>query len=172
MFYIGILHVTMGIKCLPLYCSFAQVQQLHKLLLRVKNRSATCSAALLLSPDSTRPWEGFWWRDCAVGSVCLEGNSAATDECVCVCVCPLHILHALILHSSHWPCVLLGNKKDCISSFRQVPSRDGEALADMLSVSWEGLELLEEGRAEGGRGARSRATRWCGCLTVLLCNSA
>ena len=53
--------------------------------------------------------------------------------------------------------MLLGNKKDCISSFRQVPTRDGEALADMLSVSGkgrrrEGREVEEGGggRVEGG----------------------
>ena len=47
--------------------------------------------------------------------------------------------------------MLLGNKKDCISSFRQVPTRDGEALADMLSVS----EKEEgEGGGEGRKGWR------------------
>jgi small GTP-binding protein len=35
---------------------------------------------------------------------------------------------------SHWPCVLVGNKSDCISSFRQVPQKDGEALAEMLNL--------------------------------------
>ena len=73
-------------------------------------------------------------------------------------MCPLHILHALILYSSHWPCVLLGNKKDCISSFRQVPTRYGEALADMLSVSegggrgyWRKGGLREEGELGVGQ---------------------
>ena len=62
--------------------------------------------------------------------------------------CPLHILY----NSSHWPCVLLGNKKDCLSSFRQVPTRDGEALADMLSVSGKGRRREREGGEEGGGG--------------------
>ena len=65
----------------------------------------------------------------------------AADECV------LSTPHSAC--SSHWPCVLLGNKKDCISSFRQVPTRDGEALADMLSVSGKGRRSRVRGR--GGR---------------------
>ena len=79
-------------------------------------------------------------------------------QLMCVCVCPLHILHALILHSSHWPCVLLGNKRDCISSFRQVPTRDGEALAKVLSVRegggrgyWREGGLREEGELGVGQ---------------------
>ena len=79
----------------------------------------------------------------------LRGRQSGIDECVLFtphCVC-----------SSHWPCVLLGNKKDCISSFRQVPTRDGQALADMLSVSGkgrrrEGREVEEGGWREGGGG--------------------
>ena len=52
--------------------------------------------------------------------------------------------------------MLLGNKKDCISSFRQVPTRDGEALADILSVSGKGRRR-ERGR--GGKGGRGGG-RW------------
>ena len=69
------------------------------------------------------------------------------DECV------LFTPHSVC--SSHWPCVLLGNIRDCISSFRQVPTRDGEALADMLSVSGKGQRRRERGeRWEGREGRR------------------
>ena len=48
--------------------------------------------------------------------------------------------------------MLLGNKKDCLSSFWQVPTRDGRH----VECEWEGTE--EEGRreVEGGRGGRWR----------------
>ena len=58
--------------------------------------------------------------------------------------------------------MLLGNIRDCISFFRQVPTRDGEALGDMLSVSEKGQRRRERGErwegreVEGGVGWRWR----------------
>ena len=73
----------------------------------------------------------------------------------------LSTLHSTA-YSSHWPCVLLGNKRDCISSFRQVPTRDGEALADVLGVSWGG-----EGR--GGRGGEGREGKLTDACVIPMC---
>ena len=107
---------------LPLYCSFVQVQHIHKLLLRVKNRSASSSAAVQLSPVSSRHGRG------PSGPVLLVLYAKRTAEWQLMRDCLLHILN-----NSHWACALLGNK-DCISFFRQVPTQDdrGTGMLHML----------------------------------------
>ena len=57
------------------------------------------------------------------------------------------------IHSSHWPCVLLGNKKDCISSFQQIPTH--------VEREWQGMEEEGEGGEEGREGGEERGGgRW------------